>query len=112
MAVIVKKYKVRSNKIEYNVGEIVEDLSIEDEEMLIEKGYCSRVDDEEADDEEVADSNDFDLSKLNIEDAKKRIQSIDDIDQLDNLLEQESSGKSRKGLVEFIETTILEHQAK
>lgn len=129
MAVRVKKFRVRSNKVEYREGEIIDGLSFVDEERLIEDGFCERVNDDihEDEEEEVTGNEEvneisnlededisvelMDLSKMNIEEAKTYLEAIKDVSVLETLLQNETSVKNRKGIVEFIDNLLLEQHS-
>jgi len=135
MAVRVKKFRVRSNKVEYREGEIIDGLSFDDEERLIEDGFCERVNDDignvddihEDNAEEVTGNEEageisnlededisvelMDLSKMNVEDAKIYLETIKDVAVLETLLQNETSGKNRKGIIEFIDSLLLQQHS-
>lgn len=135
MAVRVKKFRVRSNKVEYREGEIIDGLSFNDEERLIKDGFCERVNDDigneddihedEAEEvigneevDEISNLEDedisvelMDLSKMNIEEAKNYLKIIKDVADLETLLQNETSGKNRKGIIEFIDNLLLEQHS-
>jgi len=65
----------------------------------------SRIDDLEADDDEV-DPETVDLTDLTIADIANMVRDVDDVDVLEDLLEREESGKDRKGAKTQIENRI------
>ena len=91
-----------------DVDELQEMLALEEDgedrvpvKTLIE----SRIEDLEADDEEV-DPADADLTELTVADVANLVRDVDDVDVLEDMLEREKAGKERKGAISQIESRI------
>jgi N-glycosylase/DNA lyase len=101
----VIKWKVRHNKKTYLPCEQIDDLSGEEESRLITQGFAKRIGSmEEKSQEDIETA----ISKLTVDDAKILVETIQDLEELNELLECELADKNRKTLVQFIEDRIAE----
>lgn len=91
----VVKYSIRLQDEVFGIGEIINNLSHEVENKLIELGYAERI-------------KDNGLTDLTVEEVKKNIKDVNNIILLQEALEIEENGKKRKGIIKNIKSRINE----
>ncbi len=98
----VVQYKVQFRSRTYVPGETITGLSQKDETRLVGKGYCEYTESRPGERK----GNPGIITGLNVRDASKVVESVETVEQLQQLLGEEKAGKNRTTLIELIQLKI------